>query len=47
VVHKKFGQGEILSIANPESQDEAQARVKFSIGVKELLLVFANLQKIS
>ena len=47
VVHKKFGQGEILSIANPESQDEAQARVKFSIGVKELLLVFANLQKVS
>ncbi len=47
VLHKKFGEGEVLSIANPESKDVAQARVKFKAGVKELLLVFANLQKIS
>ncbi|MBQ9241538.1 MAG: UvrD-helicase domain-containing protein [Duodenibacillus sp.] len=47
VTHKKFGEGTVLSIANPESRDVAQATVRFKVGVKELLLVFANLQKIS
>lgn len=45
VMHPKFGEGTVMKLANAESLERATAQVKFSTGVKELMLSFAKLQK--
>ncbi|MBO5658795.1 MAG: UvrD-helicase domain-containing protein [Duodenibacillus sp.] len=46
VQHAKFGVGVVERLVNVQDEANAQVRVKFGIGVKELLLQYAKLTKV-